>query len=99
MYFFSKIVRSLSSQAGRVAVASILLGLLLSSTASRAADPPTTRPTIQLKAYGVPNTYGMLLTDETDRRVIAAFRKQYPWIDPVSATGLVIPGNGRTMDM
>src|SRR5687768_8013151 len=60
---------------------------------------PTTQPgTIKLRAWGVPNPYALGVSADADRRVLLEFRKQYPWIDPISPTGLTIPGS-RSMDM
>jgi multiple sugar transport system permease protein len=65
-------------------------------TPSAEQSPPKEK--ITLRAYGVPFEFGVGVVAESERMVIDAFRAKYPWIDPVSTTGLELPGS-RTMDM
>ena len=54
---------------------------------------------IQLRAYGVPSEFKITPQDEADRLVLDAFRKTYPWIDPVSSEGLKLGTTDRAYVM
>ena len=54
---------------------------------------------IRLRAWGVPDQFGVGPVAEAEQMMMAQFRERYPWIDPISTTGLTIPGGSRTMDM
>src|SRR5690606_9274345 len=56
------------------------------------------RPTIQLRASGVPAGFTIGPAGDGDRRVIDTFRKKYPYIEPIATTGLNLPGS-KSMDM
>lgn len=53
---------------------------------------------IRLRSALLPNPGLTDPASQADRQVIALFRDKYPWIEPVSTTGLQLPG-GQTMDM
>jgi multiple sugar transport system permease protein len=55
--------------------------------------------TIHLRAFGVPSEFKITPQDEADRLVLDAFRKTYPWIDPVSTEGLKLGTSDRTYMM
>ena len=54
---------------------------------------------IKLRAWGVPDAFGIGPVAEADRQIQDEFRRKYPWVDPVSTTGLRLPGASRGMDM
>ena len=64
------------------------------SEAEAHASP--TQP-LMLRAWGVPDNAGADPTRLAQLEILAAFRKHYPHIMPVSPTGLEIPG--KTMDV
>lgn len=59
------------------------------------ASPKPKKP-IVLRAWGVPTSVRNV-NELTTTRILAAFREKFPHIDPVSSTGLQIPG--KTMDI
>ena len=63
-----------------------------------AQDNPTEHDPLTLRAWGVPPDASGVANLATVK-VLEAFEKQYPWIHPVSTTGLMLPGGSRTMDM
>src|ERR1051325_7169672 len=54
---------------------------------------------IRLRAFGVPSKFKFSAVDDADRRVIEAFRRHYPDIEPVSIEGLKIGSGDLTMDI
>ena len=73
---------------------------LLGSSISLAdsPEPADDLPTINLRAYGVPSGFGSGPIEECKRAVMDMFRKRFPHVNPVSTTGLQLPG-GRHHDM
>lgn len=63
---------------------------------AQAADGP--QEVIELRAWGVPDTSKATVDSLASLAIIDAFQKEYPYIRPVSTTGLQLPG-GRTMDV
>ena len=61
-----------------------------------AAAPPD-QERIVLRAWGVPAGLSTDIDSQTRLAILAAFQKRFPYIRPVSTTGLQIPG--RTMDI
>ncbi len=59
----------------------------------------TLNDVLQLRAWGVPSDYESGPVAEGDRQVIEAFRAQYPLINPVSTTGIQLPGSDQQQDM
>ena len=55
--------------------------------------------TIHLRAFGVPSEFKITPQYEADRLVLDAFRKKYPWIDPVSTEGLKLGTSDRAYMM
>ena len=53
--------------------------------------------TITLRAWGVPDEYGTDVASQATRAILRDFRRRFPHINPVSSTGLTIPG--KTMDI
>ena len=62
-------------------------------------DAPDRQPPVELRAWGVPRIIGAGPAAETQLAVLNAFRREHPWIHPVSATGLQIYGSPRAQDM
>jgi len=58
------------------------------------ADEPET---IRLRAWGVPAGYGTDVGSQAGQAILKEFRRRFPHINPVSSTGLTIPG--KTMDI
>jgi hypothetical protein len=56
------------------------------------------QPIINLRAYGVPAGFGSGPVEEGKRAVIDLFRQRFPHINPISTTGLLLPG-GRQHDI
>src|SRR5215471_19247108 len=75
----------------------LLTALLLGQTSLARGEEE--RKTVKLRAWGVPLSTGTTPSEMAELRVLEAFRAKYPWIDPVSTTGITIPGGSKTMDM
>lgn len=73
-----------------------LLGCSISLADS--PEPADDLPTINLRAHGVPSGFGSGPIEEGKRAVMDMFRKRFPHVNPVSTTGLQLPG-GRHHDM
>jgi len=73
--------------------------LLLSPTAGVAEiEQPTDQGEIELRCWGVP-TSSSGVVNLADLRVLEEFRRLHSQVNPVSSTGITIPGGARTMDM
>src|SRR4051794_25817023 len=81
-------------QVGCVAVV-VCAAVMLSA---RAMAVPTTQP-IKLRAWGLPGVFNVGPVAEAKGKIVDAFQEKYPWIEPVRATGLVMPGGTRSQDM
>lgn len=75
----------------------LLLFLLLKLTLT-ASEPSSASNPIILRAYGVPETTRSDIASQALRDIVRAFSDKYPDIQPVSPTGLVIPG-GKSADV
>ena len=64
-----------------------------------AAEAPKGEPPIRLRAWGVPSAFGVGPMEEANRMIMDAFRAKHPGVEPVSATGLILPSATATMDM
>lgn len=71
---------------------------VVAPSASAVSTSDDDQPVIRLRAYGVPDDFAVGAAAEALRQIMSTFRQRYPWIEPVSTTGLTLPG-GRTMDM
>ncbi len=80
-----------------VAVALLIFGAL--AVPARADEKADHQKVVQIRAWGVPQSGAVSASAKADLRVMEAFRTKYPWIDPVSTTGITIPGGSNTMDM
>ncbi|HCE44060.1 MAG TPA: hypothetical protein DET40_10975 [Lentisphaeria bacterium] len=81
----------------RMAFKSILCAVILVSAFCLHSEESEGRTaTIELKAWGVPDSNVWGIDGESSIKIVQAFRKLYPNINPVPATGLDIPG--RSMD-
>ena len=76
----------------------VLLLLLISASGLAETQKPAGQGGIRLRAYGVP-TSSAGMANLADLRVLGEFRKLNPLVNPVSSTGITIPGGSRTMDM
>src|ERR1044072_1154135 len=73
--------------------------VLLPALGLRLARADDTPDTIHLRASDVPSEFKFGPADEAHRLVIDAFRKKYPWIDPLSTAGIVIGNGSRAYEM
>ena len=76
-----------------------LLSAAASTVAGQQSPAVADRPTVQLRAWGVPDIIAASPAAQMQLGVLSAFRAQYPWIEPVSSTGLQIQGSSRAQDM
>ncbi|MCC6679916.1 MAG: extracellular solute-binding protein [Phycisphaeraceae bacterium] len=74
----------------------IVAHLLPAGIAPAQAEKP--QAIITLRAWGVPDGFGVGPVQEAERQIMDEFRKRHPDINPVSPTGLKLPGE-QTMDM
>ena len=82
----------------RAPLALFLFLLCCTSSLADAPKPANDLPTINLRAYGVPSAYGSGPIEEGKRAVMDMFRKRFPDVNPISTTGLILPG-GKHHDM
>ena len=75
-----------------------VLLLLFATVGYAEAEKPAEEVEIRLRAWGVP-TSSSGVGNLADLRVLEEFRRQNPLVNPVSSTGISIPGGARTMDM
>ncbi|NIA06163.1 MAG: extracellular solute-binding protein [Actinobacteria bacterium] len=74
------------------------LVLLVSWTNCTKAQDESDKQTIKLRAWGVP-TSSSGVSSLANLRVLEEFQKKFPYIKPVSSTGIRMPGGSRTMNM
>ncbi len=80
-------------------VAFTFLSLLCTFTDASPQESQDTNGMITLRATGVPSDFGIGPIQEGERAIMDNFREMHPDINPVSSTGLVLPGGSSTMDM
>ena len=75
--------------------AALCCNVVLAAEENHSADDAV----ITLRATGVPDGYGVGPIAEGERAIMDAFRELHPHINPISSTGMVLPGGSNTMDM
>jgi multiple sugar transport system permease protein len=76
-----------------------ILVVLFCAAGAWASESTGSGKVIHLRAYGVPDEFKLGPVAEADRAIIQQFRVKYPWIDPVSTTGLKIGSGDRAYEM
>ena len=83
---------------GRAVVWMLAVPLLVGLWASGVWGSQSADEQIVLRAYGVPNSLGTNVESKALRRILAEFVRRYPYIHPVTTTGLQMRGVA-TMDV
>jgi ABC-type glycerol-3-phosphate transport system substrate-binding protein len=82
----------------RYVIPALLLLLLIPAVGCGETEKAADDGEITLRAWGVPTSSGGV-ANLADLRVLAEFRRQNQLVNPVSSTGISIPGGSRTHDM
>lgn len=84
-----------------ITAAALLFGAVsfaLAAPATKATAGKGANELIQLRAWGVPTSFTIGPFHDGELQVMEAFRRRYPWIDPVNSAGMTLPG-GRTWEI
>jgi hypothetical protein len=77
---------------GLASFLSFVIVIVFHALPAAAQAPGPNGEVIRLRAYGVPTGLDVGPTAEAQRQIMEAFHAKYPWIVPVSTTGLQLPG-------